>query len=485
MKNKQLFSTIMCGILSAATLVSCGQTEAVSSADTTTAAPETTTSPYVDSLPEKDYGGDTFTTLIRTEWAYEFDIPEQNGEIINDAVYDRNVAVEERFNVNLEFVQVDGKWDARQTFLNTVTSAILAGDDVFDMVAAYQAYITTPIMEGYFLNILDMPEIDPDAPWWSKKCNDSVTLNNTLYFTTGDIALSMWNGLYVMKFNKKLANENNVPDVYELVRSGKWTLDKLAELSAMVGQDLNGDTVYDENDLYGLAVPSNGNQTRNWQLACNIPITTLNKDGFMEMSLNTERTQDLLEKLVKLYDAETTNRSFFSTDREEEPTLFIENRALFITSLLGVASELRSMDTDFGIIPYPKYDEHQKEYRTTSNNGVSMICFPNTVRDPEMSAIMAEALCSQSYKDVIPQYYDVSLKTKGARDEESGEMIDIIRDSMVFDFGWVHSVIMNSVGQMLADLVHVRSDNFASYYASKEAAILAGLEKINKAYGME
>ncbi|MBO5219411.1 MAG: hypothetical protein J6C52_08275, partial [Clostridia bacterium] len=74
---------------------------------------------------------------------------------------------------------------------------------------------------------------------------------------------------------------------------------------------------------------------------------------------------------------------------------------------------------------------------------------------------------------------------KGARDEESGEMIDIIRDSMVFDFGWVHSVIMNSVGQMLADLVHVRSDNFASYYASKEAAILAGLEKINKAYGME
>ena len=85
MKNKQLFSAILCGILSAATLVSCGQTEAVSSADTTTAAPETTTSPYVDSLPEKDYGGDTFTTLIRTEWAYEFDIPEQNGEIINDA----------------------------------------------------------------------------------------------------------------------------------------------------------------------------------------------------------------------------------------------------------------------------------------------------------------------------------------------------------------------------------------------------------------
>ena len=128
------------------------------------------------------------------------------------------------------------------------------------------------------------------------------------------------------------------------------------------------------------------------------------------------------------------------------------------------------------------YDEEQDGYRTTSHNSVSMICFPVTVKDPEMSAIIAEALCAESYRNVIPQYYDIALKAKGARDDESGEMIDLIRDGLIFDFGWVHSVPMGSIGTIMQNLIQDNNSGLTSFWASKENQVLAGLEKINAAY---
>ena len=444
---------------------------------------ETDRSEISDNLPDVDYEGAEFNILCRTEWAYEFSVEEQTGDLVSDAIYERNSKVEDRFNVDLVYSEVDGSWGAQNTFLNTLNNSILAGDGAYDLVAGYQAYMITPAMEGYFLNILDLDYIDASAPWWSKQCNDSITVNGKLYLTTGDIAISLWENIYVMFFNKQLAEEYNVPDLYELVESGEWTYDKLNEISSMVGRDLDGNGVYNDSDLYGF-VTSSSNHARLWQVAFELPITTLNDDGFME-SLNCERTQEALIKLVDLYKQSTTYKSYEALDEPgqfSEPTMFIENRALIVTAFLGAAEMLRDMDTDFGIIPYPKYDVNQTEYRTTAHNSTSMICFPKTVVDPDMSAIIAEAMCAESYRSVIPKYYEVSLKTKISRDEQSERMIDLIRDSLIFDFGWVHSVPMDSIGSFLAGLITSGSTDFASNYAAKEPKVLEGLAKINEAY---
>jgi hypothetical protein len=111
---------------------------------------------------------------------------------------------------------------------------------------------------------------------------------------------------------------------------------------------------------------------------------------------------------------------------------------MFLPELLGNAQLLRGMDTDFGIIPYPKWDEYQENYLTTSVAYFSLFCVPVTVRNLEMTGIITEALCVESYKKVIPAFYEVSLKTKLARDDESSEMIDIIRSGLTFDFGKIY-----------------------------------------------
>ncbi len=165
---------------------------------------ETDRSEISDNLPDVDYEGAEFNILCRTEWAYEFSVEEQTGDLVSDAIYERNSKVEERFNVDLVYSEVDGSWGAQDTFLNTLNNSILAGDGAYDLVAGYQAYMITPAMEGYFLNILDLDYIDASAPWWSEQLNDSITVNDKLYLTTGDIAISLWENIYVMLYNGAL-----------------------------------------------------------------------------------------------------------------------------------------------------------------------------------------------------------------------------------------------------------------------------------------
>lgn len=444
---------------------------------------ETDRSQISDDLPNVTYNGEDFNILYRNEWAYEFLAEEETGDIINDAIHKRNRKVEERFNISLKLWGIAGTWNSSE-FRTAVNNSVLAGDSEYDFIAGYQADMVSPAMEGYFMNICDMQYINPEAPYWSEKSNSALTVNGKLFMTTGDIALTLWDNMYVFYFNKKLAQQYQLPDVYELVKNGEWTIDKLYELSSNVSDDLNGDTEYDENDLYGF-ITTFVNHSRAWIVAGETPITKFNSDGFAEACFVTERSQSMLDKLLKLYSSESTytkNETLNEPNNTEEPVIFASDRALFMSGYLGNASILRNMNTDFGIIPYPMYDENQDGYRTTAHNSVSMICFPVTVKDPEMSAIIAEALCAESYRNVIPQYYDLVLKAKGARDSESEEMIDIIRDGLTFDFGWVHSMSMDMIGSIYQSLLQSNSSGLSSYWATKENKVLAGLETINEAY---
>lgn len=489
MKRKAVLTILFLTLCAA--LVGCGaeqsETETTSTADTTvadTTPVETTRAEIQDGLPEKDYGGCDFTILYRNEWEYEFVAEELTGEAINDAIYNRNHTVEERFNVTLQLAGLNGSWGAQNTFLNAVNSAVMAGDATYDMIAGYQAYMITPAMEGYLLNIKEIPYIDSTAPWWSEKCNDSLTVQDKLYLTTGDIAMTLWDNMYVFFFNKDMATEYGVPDLYELVEEGNWTLDTLKEISSMVSEDADGNGKYDDKDVYGF-LSTCDNHVRTFIVAADTPITKLTEEGTVELCFNTEKTQNLLEKLLEIYYDQSCyckDNSWNEPNYAEPPKIFAENRALLLAGYLGNASNFRDLDADFGILPYPKYDENQKEYRTTAHNSVSMICFPIVIADPEMSGIITEALCAESYRNVIPQFYDVVLKSKEVRDAKSAEMIDLIRDSLIFDFGWVHSVPMDSIGTLMANLVQQKSTNFASEYAKREKKVLAGLDTINEAY---
>ena len=459
--------TLLCTIL-VSLLTSCGEsvTPSENSSDISVTTEPTIIYP--------DYGGDEFNILMRTDWEYEFNVNQENGDLVNDAVYKRNRIVEDNYNIVLNSIAIAGGWDDRTQFINTINASILADEDAYDVVAGYQAYMITPAMEGMFMNVHDIAELQLSEPWWSKLAVDALTQNGKCFMITGDIALSQWSGLYCMYFNKGMAENYKINNLYEIVKDGKWTMDKLTELSALVSSDLNGDSNMDENDLYGLVTHTD--RARNFIVSFETPVTTIGSDGFNELTFNSERSIEAAEKITKLFTAPST-----FTKNADVRNIFRQGNALFFFESLSFALGNRDMEADFGILPMPKYDDNQETYLTSTHNSCSMMCFPISVSDPSYSGTIVDALCRESYETVVPVYYDKALKTKSARDDESQEMIDIIRTGLTFDFGWVHSVEMQSIGTTYEIICH-GTQNFASQYASIEAGAKAGLEKINAAY---
>ncbi|MCL1859617.1 MAG: hypothetical protein FWF92_10350 [Oscillospiraceae bacterium] len=434
-----------------------------------------------DGLPEINFGGEVFTILQRTEWNYEFLAESESGDVVNDAVYKRNLTVEERFNVKLNPIDVMGGWNEQDIYLKKVRNSVSAGDDEFQLLAGYAAYMPKLQTGGYLINLHELPHVDFDKAWWSTDLKDNFTINGKMYFATGDISLSLWEDILAVYFNKQMIADYQIETPYELVRSGKWTLDKLNEICKNVYIDVDGDGKPSEKaDIFGYATDTT-NFVDGLFGAFDSPVIKKDENGVPYHAQNTEKMVEIVDKV---YEFLWENPGVYANP-ESSPGpvnlyryIFEEDRAMFLPELLGNAQALRGMDTDFGIVPYPKWNEQQENYLTTSVAYFSMFCVPTTVQNIEMAGIITEALCAESYKKVIPAFYEVALKSKYSRDDESAEMIDIIRSGLTFDFGKIYVTELAYSMNILRDLMSNKKHEFVSTFEKAEKSYNKALDKL-------
>ena len=159
---------------------------------------------------------------------------------------------------------------------------------------------------------------------------------------------------------------------------------------------------------------------------------------------------------------------------------FENGNALFANGLIEMAvNNLREAEFDYGIIPYPKWDTEQENYYTSVDGGHEGLAILKSISDPEFVGTISEALCAESWKRVVPAYYDVALKFKGTRDERSIEMLDAIVQSRVFDFGYVYGGwgcvfwIQYMMEQKSKDITSYYEKNFSSYEKTMEKVFKA------------
>ncbi|MGM9626105.1 MAG: hypothetical protein ACI3XM_10425, partial [Eubacteriales bacterium] len=107
---------------------------------------------------------------------------------------------------------------------------------------------------------------------------------------------------------------------------------------------------------------------------------------------------------------------------------------------------------------------------------LSVFCIPITITDPLFCGIILDMLCRESSELVVPNYYDKALKHKYTRDTESEEMLNLARETIWFDFGFVYSQALNDLGSFLDILSS--TPNISSAWASKKSAYEAGLESL-------
>ena len=133
-------------------LIACAQPQD-DTADTTTATADTTPAPgtpegadttvadttdkyeQYDNLPELNYGGDVVTILSRgRDWCDdEISVTDMNGEPINDAIYNRNIAVESRIGIKINNIMTSD--NDNYTISDMIRTQVNSGTNEYDILA--------------------------------------------------------------------------------------------------------------------------------------------------------------------------------------------------------------------------------------------------------------------------------------------------------------------------------------------------------------
>jgi len=393
---------------------------------------ETTEEIVKDDLPAFDFDGIEFNIWVNdSTWLNnDIDTLETNGDILNDAIFERNAVVEERFNVVINSSVTLGRGN------NDPKSSILAGDCDYKFVLQTDRVVLTYAQEGLIYSIDDLPYIDVSKPYWSQSINKEISIHNKLYFSYGDFNLSSYDYTHVLTFNKKLVEDYSLDNLYDLVKSGKWTYDKFNTMMQAVTNDINGDGVMNKEDQYGILSQAKHVLPCLWISAGELSIKK-NADDEPEFNLSTDaKFANIIETIFNM--TWDTGSWFANTESNNadltQNTMFENNQGLFGNSTFFYIGALRSMEADFGIIPYPKYDEVQENYYSRVEGGRAS-GVPITVTDTDMVSVIMEAMSATSYELVIPAYYEIALKGKVSRDAESEEMLDIIMNGRIYDLG--------------------------------------------------
>jgi hypothetical protein len=406
-------------------------------------------------MGEFDFGGYNFR-LLSGESGY-INAEEITGDVLDDSMYYRNRKVEERFNAVITEVLLEG-WD-----MTPARRSLLASDNSYDMMIIRCPDAFVYAQEGLIHSINALPYVDLTKPYWDEWLTGQWTIANKMYFASGALDLPAYSHTFALLFNKKIASELALDDLYQLAREGKWTFDKFEEIGRSARRDLNGDGIFDENDQHGYLATLREIPPSFWIAG---GVKSIRKDGDDIPYLTA-----LEERFISVFDrlAEATLRSgvwyqAVEPDVLNDPLLldmFRNNKGLFYTKPFSRIPDLRDMDIDFGILPHPKLNESQDRYYARLG-WAELMCVPLYAgeKDLERASVILEALTCESAKSVLPVYYDIVLKTKNARDEESEAMIDLIFNSRVFDFG--DTIWVGYIRDTAANIFQQRSDTLVS-----------------------
>ena len=431
------------------------------SAASTPEEEEETEPELVDLIPERDFEGYAFNYLAietgingTTRFVDEMWVESETGDVINDAVWRRNVLLEDRLNFKIGVTpSPEGSMAGR------VKQAVTAGDDAYDLCGAYKSTSMSCATEGLLLDWNCMG-IDFSNPWWSQGAVEKLKIGKYQFLMSGNILISEIDDTLAMTYNKGIVTDYGLEDIYSVVKEGRWTIDKFIEMTSAVSNDLNGDgEMKVGEDLFGY-VQDPASMTNNWFFSCDLMNDGVGEDGVFDFNIDAERVQGMLDKLAPYFQ---TDNIFSGLDLYVGLTYFQENQIFVYAIILRNVELLREMEVDFGVIPYPMYDEAQGRYITHVGSASPILSIPLIhTENNERAAAILDAMAMASRQYMLPAYYESALKEKLARDPETAEMLDIITDCKTYDLSYL---IGNGLISTAASMVTQGSTDFASKWA--------------------
>lgn len=448
---------------------------------------ETSRADVKDNLPEDlDFGGLSVPILYRGGVdEQEILVEELTGDVVDDAIYNRNTSVSERLNI--AFVYRSSGTGTAQEFPGEARSSITANADDYAIISWAQ-YSTLPLcLQHLIMDVNGMKYLDFTMPWWNAEYMDVLQIGgDRRFFLMGDVALNSLKVTAAVFFNQKLYTDlfGEYDSLYGEVTEGKWTVDRLYGLSEKGYADLNGNGRADNEDRWGISATTVAN-TELFAFGLGLRLIGRNAEGLPELVVQDERNYTALDKLNHLYwDNVGMNKTFSDMDAFNSPTvskLFAADQILFLPLWLKTCEYLRDMENGYGIIPYPKLDETQENYISLVQDTSSIFCIPVTCLHGEEIGAVLEAMCAENFRTVTPAYYDTALKNKYSRDTVSSRMIDLIHDTSMTEFGYAYNYSIGNIGTIMRTVVQ-QNGSLASTAAKSVKLVNKQLEKVIKTY---
>ncbi len=425
---------------------------------------------YAD-LPTGDYGGFAFTFLNNiSNFAYTLMSAEElTGEGINDAIFNRNHKVEDTLNIQIA-EQLVGYAEVN----SGMNAAIAAGDDTYSCFWNEAGFVSSFGTSGKLLNVNEISSLNLAKPWWEGQAMSEIQVLDKLFYLVGDIHLMFKESFWMCGYNRTLLDQSQLENPYDLVKEGTWTIDRMKTEMETVALDLNGDGVMDGNDRFGVTCYSGCFHP--FYMAADEVLITRNADGIPENVTLGDRFFAVYEKIVSAMFSDDAVSRYVCMDGKTQNIaqyengwhgVFLSGHALFYLEPIGSLKKLREMDNEFGIVPFPKYDDAQKNYVTYIATYAAMCGIPITNSDPERTGVILENLCAESHGDLRQAYVDTTLNFKYIRDEESKEMLDLILSTGRFN---------------LCDLLGVGAikDALASNASAGKTEVASAIQKMEK-----
>jgi hypothetical protein len=398
-------------------------------------AAETEADPFAElNLPEDiDFNGYEFVYLM-TDCSGSPVQPildpfsvELSGEIYNDLVYNTLREVENKLNVVFKSNHSAYK---DSTDSQSIRNLISANDTSFDLFYLVERFSAALAMEGMLIPYSSIDSIQLDRPWWDKFGNETVSINGFNYFEQSNfkIPISLAQVLY---FNKNHFTDHRFPSPYDDVRNKSWTMDKLYNYMIEFTSDVNSDGKFTEEDNLGVIFSPNM-WYNNFGPANGEYVIVKDGGGLKLNVLGNERLSAIWDKILTYEDGW---KGYISTwEYGDLQKVFKNGSSLFMPGQVFVASQIRAMEDEFGIIPFPLFEEGGNNDKYTAyTSGFMSDAIPITATDPIRTGYIMDTLAYVFYKEALPVYIDMIVTNKNVCDTDSAEMLTMLSDNVYRD----------------------------------------------------
>ena len=441
-----------------------------------------------DNLPDNlDYQGKDVNIAYYKYYCTQELVAELKGDVVEDSVYTRNINVMDRLNITLNMVDSGTEWGTIASFVPKLAAA---GDSTYDIVDAFQYPISSVILHNSLANLYGSEYLDIEQPWWATDYIDELHLGDGMIkAVAGDANLNMTKNMSCMFINKTVLNDHagalklDIEELYQLILDQKWTLDTMYTLAHSVYEDTNGNGVCDNEDVFGCGTITS-NLSWHTFIDAGGRFTKYDEEGTPVYCVEDEKNINIMEKLTTMHNDPNFYYAEPSTEGLGElVTMLSKDQLLFKVGFFSDFEKLRDMESEYGILPCPKYDESQEKYLSLIHDQASMFIVPSSCEDVEFSCLVLEAIASESYRTVTPAFYETALKNKYVRDSVSAQIVDIIHQGATSDVAFIYSATCKNLMDTLVSTVLLSGSNiYASQWAKIRRQAENGLSQLLNNY---